>query len=236
MTAIKFSSGVGRSLRLKEWRLLLRDPSVFTQLGLQIVYTIPIAVVLLNSEMLPTALALAPAIVLMVAQVAASLAWITVSGEDAPELIQSAPVESAAVDRGKLSTIALPLFLVLALPLFGFALISVKWAIMAGVFAGAAGLSTALVNLWHPMPGNRRGMLRRHSQSKLIALVEHGLAVLWSFAVVFAMVGSVIALMPIALVGFVLILFRARHLRTKSPRARLITAALQPIATVADAH
>ncbi len=207
----RFRSGLGRNLRRKEWRLLARDPSLFAQLGLQIIYTIPIAVVLLHNESLPAALALAPTIVVVAAQVAASLAWITVSGEDAPELIASAPVALASVDRAKLSAVALPVVAIVALPLAGLAMVSLPSAMVAALFAAAAATSTALLNFWHPMPGNRRGMLRRHSQSKLIGLVEHGLAVLWAIAIVLAMIGTVFTALPIAVAGAVLLFCRSKH-------------------------
>ena len=207
----KFRAGLATNLRRKEWRLLVRDPSLFAQLGLQIIYTVPIAVVLLRSESLPTVLALAPTIVVIAAQVAASLAWLTVSGEDAPELIQSAPVAPGHVDRGKLSAVALPVFAILVVPLLGLTLASWRAALLTLLFAAAAATSTALVNFWHPMPGNRRGMLRRHSQSKLIALVEHGLAIIWSIAIVFVMLGTWLTIVPILIAIGTMAFFRAKH-------------------------
>ena len=77
-------------------------------------------------------------------------------------------------------------------------------ALLVGLFAAAAGISTALLNLWHPMPGNRRGMLRRHSQSKLMALLEHLLALLWAVAIFLAVLGSAWAVLPVALVVLLL--------------------------------
>ena len=73
-----------------------------------------------------------------------------------------------------------------------------------------AGASTALLNFWHPMAGNRRGRLRRHSQSKIIAMAEHGLALLWAVAAVAAMVHPLVATVPLALVAAVLWMFRPR--------------------------
>lgn len=213
--ASHFRPGAAAALRRKEWRLLARDPSLFAQLSLQIIYTIPLAVVLLRSGTLPMALALAPAIVVIAAQVSASLAWIAVSGEDAPELIQSAPVGAVAVDAAKLSAIAVPVVAVAALPVAGLAFTSPGPAVVALGFAAGASLSTALLNLWHPMPGNRRGMLRRHAQSKLIGLIEHVLAVLWAIAVVLALLGS--WLWPIPVAGAVLVLGCGR-LRRSTPR------------------
>ncbi len=215
-----FRPGLGRNIRRKEWRLLARDPSLFAQLGLQIIYTIPIAVVLLRSEALPSALALAPTIVVIAAQVSASLSWIMVSGEDAPELMATAPVPAAEVDRIKLGAVALPVLAIIGLPLAGLALISWPLALLSALFAAAGAASTALLNFWHPMPGNRRGMLRRHSQSKLIALVEHALAVSWAIAIVLALAGSLIALVPVALVGGILGYFRRCHLRDTALASR----------------
>ncbi|MDX2159174.1 MAG: hypothetical protein SFW09_21935 [Hyphomicrobiaceae bacterium] len=201
---MRFRSGPSRALRRKEWRLLVRDPSLFAQLGLQIVYTIPLAVVLVRSGSLPIALALTPAIVVIAAQVAASLAWIAVSGEDAPELIAAAPVRPAAVDWAKLSAIAVPVLLVAAVPVGGLALASPLTALAALLFAAGASASTALLNLWHPMPGNRRGMLRRHAQSKLIGLLEHLLAILWAIAAVLALLGSHLWPLPVLMAAVVL--------------------------------
>ncbi len=210
---IRFQGGLGRSLRRKEWRLLVRDPNMLAQLSLQIVYTIPVAVVLLRSEQLPVVLALAPTIVVIAAQIAASLAWLTVSGEDAPELIETAPVKAATVDRAKLSAILGPLLMIVTVPLLALANISVFAALVAAVCVAGASASTALLNFWHPMPGNRRGMLRRHAQSKLVALVEHALAMLWAITALFAIVGSEIALGPLAVALAILAVCRARHRR-----------------------
>ncbi|MFV0294951.1 MAG: hypothetical protein ACK5JT_02395 [Hyphomicrobiaceae bacterium] len=202
--AARFGVSATRSLRLKEWRLLVRDPSLFTQLGLQIIYTIPLAVVLVKSGSLPIAVALTPAIVVISAQVAASLAWIVVSGEDAPELIATAPIKPDRVDAAKLSAIAVPVALVAAVPIAGLAMISTRAAVVTLLLAAGASIYTSLLNLWHPMPGNRRGMLRRHSQSKFIGLMEHLLAILWAIAAVLVLFGTLLFLIPIGLATLVL--------------------------------
>lgn len=193
-----FIEGLAGNLRRKEWRLLRRDPSVFAQLALQIIYTIPIAVVLLRDGSLPTVLALAPTLVVIAAQVSASLAWLTVSGEDAPELIATAPVTVRSVERSKLTAVALPVAVVIGLPVLGLAIISPRAAALSVAVAAAAATSTALLNFWHPMPGSRRGMLRRHSQSKIIALVEHLLAILWATAIVLCLTTSWAWMVPVA--------------------------------------
>lgn len=223
--AFRFTGSPARALRRKEWRLLLRDPSLFAQLGLQIVYTIPLAVVLVRSEALPLAIALTPAIVVIAAQVAASLAWIAVSGEDAPELIASAPIAPRAADLAKLSAIAVPVAAVAGLPVMGLALASPTAALIALTFAAGASASTTLLNLWHPMPASRRGMLRRHAQSKLIGLLEHLLAILWAVAAVLALVGTFLWLPAVAVALAVLGVSRRMH-GNRVPPARQCVAAL----------
>jgi ABC-2 type transport system permease protein len=214
---LQFGSGLAQTLRRKEWRLLCRDHSVIAQLSLQIIYTVPLAVVLLRSvDNMPLATALAPAIVVIAAQIAASLAWITVSGEDAPELIAASPVGRAEVELAKITAIGAPILAILALPLAGLALLSPIVALLATLFAAAAGVSTALLNLWHPMPGNRRGMLRRHSQSKLMALLEHLMALLWAVAIFLAVIGSAFVILPIALA--IILLACCRRAASTAPR------------------
>ena len=214
----RFRSGPGPSLRLKEWRLLTRDPNLFAQLGLQIIYTLPLAVLLLRSPHdIPPAIALTPLIVVLAAQISASLAWIAVSGEDAPELIATAPIPVTQSALAKLSAIAAPLAVILALPILSLAIISVRAAVFAIVFGALAASSTALLNFWHPMAGNRRSLLRRHSQSKVIAIAEHGLALLWAVTVVTAMVDVTFSLAPLLVIAGVVWLFQPKPTTPSKP-------------------
>ena len=88
-------------------------------------WRVPLAVVLMRGvDNIPLALAIAPAIVVIAAQIAASLAWITMSGEDAPELIPAAPVRRAPVDRAKVPALGVPGRFIRGLPFSGLALLS----------------------------------------------------------------------------------------------------------------
>ena len=194
---LRFTSGFARTLRRKEWRLLLRDPGIYGQLTLQIIYTLPVAVMLLHSNhTLPDGMAIAVAVVVIAAQVSASLAWIAVSAEEAPELLATAPSRAGRIDRCKLAAIAVPVLTIVAVPTIGIAVVSVRVAVLTFALATLAAGSTALLNLWHPMPGNRRGMLRRHQQSKLIGLVEHGLAMLWALGTILALHAAWLIVFP----------------------------------------
>lgn len=72
---------------------------------------------------------------------------------------------------------------------------------LAVSFATPAAASTALLNFWHPLQGKRSNLMRRHAQSKIVALMEHGLSLSWALAAVFAVLGSAAILLPLGLVA-----------------------------------
>ena len=55
--------------------------------------------------------------------------------------------------------------------------------------------------LWRQAPARRGMVLRRHSASKLVALGEHWLSLLWALATGVAALGSATFLIPVALVA-----------------------------------
>jgi ABC-2 type transport system permease protein len=150
------------------------------------------------------ALAVVPSIVVIAAQIAASLAWLAVSSEDAPDFLAAAPVTAAEVQRRKLESVILPMVVMILPPVVGLAFFEPWAAPLALVFGGAAASSTALLNFWHPMPGKRASVMRRHAQSKIVAVMEHALALLWALAAVFAMLESPVVALPLALIALLL--------------------------------
>ena len=112
----RFRVHLGAALRLKEHRLLWRDPWLLSQMMLQILYTLPVSVILWrNGGVTGTAgVAFGPTLVVIAGQLSGSLAWIALSGEDAPEFLASAPVTRGQIERGKLAAIAAPVALVAA--------------------------------------------------------------------------------------------------------------------------
>ncbi len=202
----RFLAGAATALRRKEWRLLRRDPFLFSQLLLQIVYTLPISIVIWRSQGPQGSLALAtsPCIVVIAAQVSASLAWLAVSSEDAPDFLASAPVASAFVRNRKLEAILAPLILLMALPCIGVATREPGAALLTAVFASGAAASTALLNIWRPHPARRTDILRRHQQSKLLGLLEHALSLTWAVAIVVALLAGWLAVFPLIVIAAIL--------------------------------
>jgi ABC-2 type transport system permease protein len=205
-----FRPGPANALRWKEWKLLARDPWLAGHLAMQAIYTLPIIGGLWRLQPQDEAIAflLGPTAVIVAAQLSASLAWVAISSEDAPDLLAAAPVSASDQRRRKLEAVATPLALVLAPLVIGLGFISLAdAAIVAACAIGAAG-STALINLWRPAPARRIALGRRHSQSKLVALVEHFIAILWGMMTLLILQDKAVWLGLLALAAVTLWLHR----------------------------
>ena len=95
-----------RVLRQKEWTLLLRDPWLASQTLMQILYLLPPALMLWRTfgDGTGALVVLVPVLVMAAGQLAGGLAWLAISGEDAPDLVATAPIPArphrARQDRG----------------------------------------------------------------------------------------------------------------------------------------
>jgi ABC-2 type transport system permease protein len=206
----RFGASPSTALRIKERRVVWRDPWLMSQLLLQAAYTTPLAVILWRGGG-PTGtigVAFTPALVVIAAQLAGALSWIALSAEDAPDFLVTAPLPRAVIERAKIAAIGQPIAIILVLPLAALALAS-PWAGLCALLFGAGAIaSAALVNLWRQAPSRRGLVLRRHSQSKLVGMMEHLVSILWAVATTMAVIGSWATLVPLAAVGAVLALNR----------------------------
>jgi ABC-2 type transport system permease protein len=206
----RFGASASTALRIKERRVVWRDPWLMSQLLLQAAYTTPLAVILWRNGG-PTGtvgVAFTPALVVIAAQLAGALSWIALSAEDAPDFLTTAPLPRAVIERAKIAAIGQPIALILALPLAALAFASPWAGFCALLFGGGAIASAALVNLWRQAPSRRGLVLRRHSQSKLVGMMEHLVSILWAVATTTAVIGSWATVVPLAAVAAVLALNR----------------------------
>lgn len=163
--------GVMRSVVRKELRLLTRDPLLLSQIGLQLLYFLPIGFVLLrpDGDFLLTPAAFAPALTLLAGALAGSLIWVTVSAEDAPDLITSAPVPIRTVNRAKLFAAIAPVLLLMTLPIIALAVRDPRVAAWTtgGVVVNA--ISAALIGVWRRTQGSRKDFVRRRQNGSLMS-------------------------------------------------------------------
>ncbi|WP_426030957.1 hypothetical protein [Caulobacter sp. DWP3-1-3b2] len=207
-----FSGGVFLATLRKELLLIGRDAALLSQVLLRVLYLIPTALVLSRNASHGTGAALAGGagvVVFLAGQVAGSLAWITVSAEEAPDLLSVSPARIATLRRAKLAAAWLPVALLLALPIAVLAWFAPLAAIWTTLGAALAAWSSGLINVWRQRPGKRSEFKRRGGASWVATLAEMLVSALLAGATGVAVAGfAVWGLIPLALAGLVLLSLR----------------------------
>jgi ABC-2 type transport system permease protein len=189
---------IKRALRRKEWLLICRDPWLMSQSLMQILYMVPAVVLLWKSfgNHMDALLILVPVIVMASGQLAGGLAWLAVSGEDAPDLIGSAPVPSRTIVAAKVEAVLGLVALVAAPLLVGLALAAPALALAAALGVIVSSGSATLVQMWFRGQAKRSDFRRRQTSSRLATLSEALSCILWASVALLAAAGNWIALVP----------------------------------------
>ncbi len=165
---------------LKELRLIMRDPFIIAQILQQSLFALPAAFALWRARIADMPLSWA-ALIVLAAGLAAPLSWLTITAEDAPDLLASAPVSRGALIRAKLEAALLPVLPICVLPLllllrthpwFGF---SISFA------ATSAAFCAALINMSNPLTRRRDSFKTRHQGNGGRGFLEAASLIFWVF-------------------------------------------------------
>src|SRR6204780_4410258 len=98
-----------QALRRKELLLLRRAPWLVSQSLMQLLYLVPPAVLLWRSfgDSSVLIVLITPVVVMAAGQLAGGLGWLTISGEDAPDLATTAPLLPSQLIRAKIEVVLL---------------------------------------------------------------------------------------------------------------------------------
>jgi ABC-2 type transport system permease protein len=187
-----------QALRSKEWALLRRDPWLISQSLMQLLYLLPPFYMLWRSfygEGRSTTL-LVPVLIMAAGQLAGGLAWLAISGEDAPDLIGSAPVTSARVWRAKVEAVAGVLGLVLGPAVAVLAGIDPLAGLVALLGIAVAAASATSIQFWFRAQVKRSLFRRRHVSSRIATFAEAFSSITWSGAGAVALVNPWLAIIP----------------------------------------
>ena len=196
----------GQALRHKEWLLLLRDPWLMSQSLMQLLYLLPPFFLLSRmfyGEDYSAAL-LVPVFIMAAGQLAGGLAWLAISGEDAPDLIASAPVTPSRMWRAKAEAVAGGVGTVFAPMVIGLAIIDLRAGIIALCGIAVAGAAATLIQFWFRAQVKRSLFRRRHVSSRVATFAEALSSIIWAGAGAIAAVNLWVAIVPGALALFVL--------------------------------
>jgi ABC-2 type transport system permease protein len=199
----RFATGPFAAILRKELLLLARDPALLLQVLLHVLYLLPLLFLLVRDAG-PLSDVLAPvraaSIVFLAGDLAGSLAWITISAEDAPDLIASAPIAMKTILRAKIAAAVLPVALALAVPCAFVIVQSPLSGTAAFVGSVACGISAALINLWHQSPAKRSTFRRKQAGSIVVRFAAFTVALLWATASGLAATGSPWLPVPLAVI------------------------------------
>jgi len=189
-----------RALRRKEWVLLRRDPWLVSQTLMQMLYLLPPALMLWRSFAAQSpggALnLLVPVLVMAAGQLAGGLAWLTISGEDAPDLVATAPVPPGFVLRAKIEAVLAVITVVFA-PLIAVLAVASPWRAiltLAGVVAASA--SATAIQLWFRTQAKRSQFRRRQVSSRVATFAEAFSSIAFAATAAIAAVSLLLAIVP----------------------------------------
>jgi ABC-2 type transport system permease protein len=167
----RFGRSLFRTVVIKEWRLIVRDPQLLSQVMLQILFLLPLFFLIFKRADVQVQ-AIGAGLALLCSSLTGALAWIALSAEDAPDLLLVSPASQRTVRRAKLAAAMMPVLGLVAVPLL--------WLTVRMPAAGLVGLlvvcgavvGAGLVVLWCGRPGVRSNFKGRGKGGLVMNVLE----------------------------------------------------------------
>jgi ABC-2 type transport system permease protein len=171
-----------QALRWKEFALLKRDPWLVSQTLMQLLYLLPPALMLWRSfaDSSATLVLITPVIVMAAGQLAGGLAWLTISGEDAADLIATAPLPASRVTRAKIEVVLIAISATFAPLILALVFASPLQAVVTTAGVAAASVSATAIQLWFRVQARRSQFRRRQTSSRLATFAEAFSSIGWA--------------------------------------------------------
>jgi ABC-2 type transport system permease protein len=153
---------------------------------MQLLYLVPPAFLLWHSFGTGAEAVLVPVLVMAAGQLAGGLAWLAVSGEDAPELVATAPLHGSQILRAKTEAVMGAVGIVFAPLVIALALASPLYAAVAVVGVMAAAASATHIQLCFRAQAKRSHFRRRQTSSRIATFAEAFVSIGWAGAAALA--------------------------------------------------
>jgi ABC-2 type transport system permease protein len=171
-----------QALRWKEFVLLRRDPWLVSQSLMQLLYLVPPALMLWRSFSDSTLgiVLITPVIVMAAGQLAGGLAWLTISGEDAADLVATAPLSPSRITRAKIEVVLIAIGAIFAPLVLALAWTSPLQAAVTASGVAIAAASATAIQLWFRVQARRSQFRRRQTSSRLATFAEAFSSIGWA--------------------------------------------------------
>ena len=185
-----------QALRRKEFLLLRRDPWLVSQSLMQLFYLVPPALLLWRSfsDSSAATVLMTPVIVMAAGQLAGGLAWLTISGEDAADLVATAPMPAARVTRAKIEVVLIAIGVIFAPLVAALAFTSPLQAAVTALGVIVATVSATAIQLWFRVQAKRSQFRRRQTSSRLATVAEAFSSIGWAATAALALAVPVAAI------------------------------------------
>jgi len=193
-TAFRASSRQ-QALRRKEFVLLRRDPWLVSQTLMQLLYLVPPALLLWRSfaDSSLAIVLITPVIVMAAGQLAGGLAWLTISGEDAADLVATAPLPASRVIRAKIEVVLIAIAAIFAPLVVALLFASPLQAAVTAVGVIVASTSATAIQLWFRVQARRSQFRRRQTSSRLATFAEAFSSIGWAATAVLTLAVPLVA-------------------------------------------
>lgn len=171
-----------QALRRKEFVLLKRDPWLMSQSLMQLLYLVPPALLLWRSfsDSSAAIMLVTPVMVMAAGQLAGGLAWLTISGEDAADLVATAPLPPASVVRAKIEVVLVAIAAIFAPLVAALAFASPIQAAITALGVIVSTVSATAIQLWFRVQAKRSQFRRRQTSSRIATFAEAFSSIGWA--------------------------------------------------------
>jgi ABC-2 type transport system permease protein len=171
-----------QALRWKEFVLLRRDPWLVSQTLMQLLYLVPPALMLWRSfaDSSAAIVLITPVIVMAAGQLAGGLAWLTISGEDAADLVATAPLPPSRMIRAKIEVVQIVIGVIFAPLIAALIFASPLQAAVTASGVVLASASATAIQLWFRVQARRSQFRRRQTSSRLATFAEAFSSIGWA--------------------------------------------------------
>ena len=167
----RFGRSLFESVVVKEWRLIVRDPHLLSQVLLQLLFLLPLFFLIFQRSEVQVQ-ALGAGLALLCGSLTGALAWIALSAEDAPDLLLVSPASLRTVRRAKLAAAFVPVLALVAVPLLWLTIrMPAAGAILCFAVCGAV-LGAGLIVFWCGRPGARSNFKGRGKGGIVMNMLE----------------------------------------------------------------